>query len=75
MTSFSNSLQKAFKMLEDAEAYMKENQVMKYIKFLNKEHMKEAGWKEVTLVLCENESQFDARLLFFSLLLLILQTS
>ena len=43
VTGFSNSLQKAFKMLEDAEAYMKENQVMKYIKFLNKEHVKGAG--------------------------------
>lgn len=65
MIDFNDSLQKAFKTLEDVETYMKENQITKYIKFSNKEHVKMTDWKEITLVLCENESQSDARSSFY----------
>jgi len=65
VTGFSGSLQKAFKTLEDVEAYMKEHQVTEYIKISNEEHVKGADWKGITLVLCGNESQSDARSSFF----------
>jgi len=42
VTGFSGSLQKAFKTLEDVEAYMKEHQVTEYIKISNEEHVKGA---------------------------------
>jgi hypothetical protein len=43
MTGFSDSLQKAFKTLEDVETYMEENQVTKYTKFSDKEHVEVTG--------------------------------
>lgn len=43
MTGFSDSLQKAFKTLEDVETYMEENQVTKYTKFSDKEHVEVIG--------------------------------
>ncbi len=61
MTGFSGSLQKAFKTLEDAEAYMKEHQVTEYTKISDEEHVEGAGWKGITLVPCGNGSQSDAR--------------
>lgn len=56
MIDFSDSLQKAFKTLEDVKTYMKEHQITKYIKISNEEHVKETDWKEITFVFCENES-------------------
>jgi len=43
VTGFSGSLQKAFKTLEDAEAYMKEHQVTEYTKISDEEHVEGAG--------------------------------